>query len=94
MASSGTSSTKHASSPTSRHPADDSPVRPSADYLRLLIRSLMGDPSMAPEIREECGTLMLAINGNDLEAISRSLARLGQLATVRGIALPALHSEA
>lgn len=94
MAARGTPTTNEAGSAASPQPANDPTARPNADYLRHLIRSLLGDPATAPEMREECHTLMLAINGNDLEAVSRSLARLSEFATLRGVALPVLDPEA
>ena len=72
---------------------DEEVTEPRAAHLRHLIRMLIGDTTTPLEIRKECDTLMLAINANDLTAITDCLARLRRLADTKGFTLPNLQPE-
>jgi len=62
---------------------DEEAPRPSATYLRQLIRRLTSDATTPLTIRNECQNLMLAINANDLTEITERLACLLHLADRR-----------
>ncbi len=68
-------------------------TRPSATYLRHLIRRLIGDATTPLTIRNECHNVMLAINANDLTAITERLACLLCLADREGVSLPRPKTE-
>ena len=68
-------------------------TRPSAAYLRQLIRHLTADATTPLTIRNECQNLMLAINANDLTEITERLAYLLRLADREGLSLPRPKTE-
>ena len=62
--------------------------RPTSTYLKTLIAAIDGDPGVPRAIRNECHRLMQAIDGNNLESISESVARIEQLAAEASFDLP------
>ena len=77
--------------PTDARDADT--TRPSAAYLRHLIRTLIGDTTTSVEVRKECDKLMLAISANNLADITDRLAELRRLADAEGLQLPGARRE-
>lgn len=72
---------------------DEDVTRPSAAYLRYLIRRLTRDATTPLTIRNECHDLMLAINANNLTEITERLACLLRLADREGVSLPRPKTE-
>ena len=61
---------------------------PTSAYLRALIAAIDGNPETPRPIRNECHRLMQAIDGNNIEEIRESVARIEQLAAESSIRLP------
>jgi hypothetical protein len=61
---------------------------PSSAYLRALIATIDGHPSAPRSIRNECHRLMQAIDGNNVEQIRLSVARIEELAAEASLPLP------
>ena len=87
-AATGTRTATQTRSITSIRTGDEEVTRPSAAYLRQLIRRLTGDATTPLTIRNECHNLMLAINANELTEITERLACLLRLADREGLSLP------
>ena len=68
------------------------PERPTAAYLRHVIRTLAADPTTPITIRSACDELVRAISANDLPTITDRVAGLARLADAEGIVLPRLNS--
>jgi len=67
--------------------------RPTSTYLKALIAAIDGDGNVPRSIRNECHRLMQAIDGNNLQSISESVARIEQLAADALFDLPARQSK-
>jgi hypothetical protein len=63
--------------------------RPTSTYLKALIAAIDGDPNVPRAIRNECHRLMQAIDGNNFDSISESVARIEELAAEASFELPA-----
>ena len=61
---------------------------PTSAYLRALIAAIDGNPDTPRPIRNECHRLMQAIDGNNMEQIRESVARIERLAADSSIRLP------
>ena len=61
---------------------------PSSGYLRALVAAINGNPQAPREIRNECHRLMQAIDGNNVEQIRVSVARIEELAAVFSMEIP------
>ena len=61
---------------------------PSSAYLRALITAINGNPTAPREIRNECHRLMQAIDGNNVDQIRESVARIEELADELKIEIP------
>ena len=62
--------------------------RTTSTYLKALIAAIDGDPKVPRAIRNECHRLMQAIDGNNFDSISESVARIEQLAAEAAFELP------
>ena len=67
---------------------DPVPSRPTAAYLRPLIRTLLDDAAAPSDLRERCLELMRAINANDLAEIPRRVDVLLDAARLHGLRIP------
>ena len=64
--------------------------QPTSAYLRALIAAIDGNPKTPRVIRNECHRLMQAIDGNNMEEIRESVARIERLAAESSLELPDL----